>query len=132
MLIIRFHFFPFKIIISKISFFVEVICFHKMVYADTHKLISLCLLVAQSCLLFVTPWTVACQTPLYMEFSRQEYWSGLPFPTPGYLPNPWIEPGSSLQFEPPGSHLYNHYELFHRKLICCCCCLLTKSCTTLL
>ena len=34
--------------------------------------------------LFVTPWTVACQAPLSMEFSRQEYWSGLPFPTPIY------------------------------------------------
>ena len=41
---------------------------------------------------FVTPWTVACQTPLSMEFSRQEYWSGLPFPTPGDPPNPGIKP----------------------------------------
>ena len=38
------------------------------------------------------PWTVACQAPLSMEFSRQEYWSGLPFPSPGDLPNPGIEP----------------------------------------
>ena len=37
---------------------------------------------------FVTPWTVAHQTPLSMGFSRQEYWSGLPFPMPGNLPNP--------------------------------------------
>ena len=44
--------------------------------------------------LFVTPWTVAYQAPLSMEFSRQEYWSGLPFPSPGDLPNPGIEPGS--------------------------------------
>ena len=41
--------------------------------------------------LFATPWTVACQTPLIMEFSRQEYWSGLPFPSPGYLLDPGIE-----------------------------------------
>ena len=41
-----------------------------------------------------TPWTVACQAPLSMEFSRQEYWSGLPFPTPGDLPNPEIKPTS--------------------------------------
>ena len=41
--------------------------------------------------LFVTPWTVAHQTPLSMEFSRQEYWSGLPFPTPGNLPNSGME-----------------------------------------
>ena len=42
--------------------------------------------------LFATPWTVAYQTPQSMEFSRQEYWSGLPFPSPGDLPNPGIEP----------------------------------------
>ena len=42
----------------------------------------------------VTPWTVAHQTPLSMEFSRQEYWSGLPFPSPGNLPNSGIEPRS--------------------------------------
>ena len=43
--------------------------------------------------LFVTPWTVAYQAPLSMGFSRQEYWSGLPFPSPRDLPNPGIEPG---------------------------------------
>ena len=42
----------------------------------------------------VIPWTVAYQAPLSMEFSRQEYWSGLPFPSPGDLPNPGIEPRS--------------------------------------
>ena len=42
--------------------------------------------------LFVTPWTVAHQAPLSMEFSRQEYWSGLPFPSPGDLPNSGIKP----------------------------------------
>ena len=41
-----------------------------------------------------TPWTVACQSPLSMEFSRQEYWSGLPIPSLGDLPNIWIEPMS--------------------------------------
>ena len=41
--------------------------------------------------LFETPWTVAYKSPLSMEFSRQEYWSGLPFPSPGDLPNPGIE-----------------------------------------
>ena len=44
--------------------------------------------------LFVTPWTVACQAPLSMGFSRQEYWSGLPLPSPGELPDPGIEPRS--------------------------------------
>ena len=42
--------------------------------------------------LFVTPWTVAHQAPLSMEFFRQEYWSGFPFPTPGDRPNPGIKP----------------------------------------
>ena len=44
--------------------------------------------------LFSTSGTVACQAPLSMEFPRQEYWSGLPFPTPGDLPDPGIEPES--------------------------------------
>ena len=44
--------------------------------------------------LFVIPWTVASQASLSMGFSRQEYWSGLPFPTPGDLSNPGIEPES--------------------------------------
>jgi len=44
--------------------------------------------------LFATTWTVARQCPLSMEFSRQEYWSGLPLPSPGDLPNLGIEPGS--------------------------------------
>ena len=44
--------------------------------------------------LFGTLWTVACQAPLSMGFSRQEYWSGLPCPPPGDLPNPWIKPTS--------------------------------------
>ena len=58
--------------------------------------------------LFGTPWAVAYQIPLSMGFSRQEYWSGLPFPSPGDLPNPGIEPRSpalqadALSSEPPG------------------------------
>ena len=48
--------------------------------------------VAQSCPTLVTPWTVACQATPSMEFSRQEYWSGLPFSPPGDLPNPGIKP----------------------------------------
>ena len=46
-----------------------------------------CLVVSDS----ASAWTVACQAPLSMEFSRQQYWSGLPFPSPGYLPDPGIE-----------------------------------------
>ena len=45
---------------------------------------------------FVTPWTVACQAPLSMGFPRQEYWSGLPFPSPGDLPDPAIKSESPL------------------------------------
>ena len=49
-------------------------------------------LVAKSCLTLVTPWAVAHQAPLSMGFPRQEYWSWLPFPSPGDLPNPGIKP----------------------------------------
>ena len=65
--------------------------------------------VAQSCLTFATPWTVAHQAPPSMGFSKQEYWSGLPFPSPGDLPDPGMEPGSpafqadALTSEPPGN-----------------------------
>ena len=58
--------------------------------------------------LFVIPWTVAYQAPPSMGFSRQVYWSGLPFPSPGDLPHPGIEPLSptfradALTSEPPG------------------------------
>ena len=58
--------------------------------------------------LFATPWTVTHQVPPSMGFSRQEYWSGLPFPSPGDLPDPRIEPRSpalqadTLTSEPPG------------------------------
>ena len=48
-------------------------------------------LVSKSCLTLVTPWTVAYQAPVSMGFSRQEDWSGLPFPSPGDLPVPGIE-----------------------------------------
>ena len=51
-------------------------------------------LVTKSCPTLANPWTAACQTPLSMEFSRQEYWSGLPFPSPGDLPDTGTEPGS--------------------------------------
>ena len=68
-------------------------------------------LVAKSCLTLTTPWAVACQAPLSMEISRQEYWNGLPFPTPGNRPNPEVKPRSpalqadSLPSEPPGKPL---------------------------
>ena len=60
----------------------------------------------------MTPWTVAYQAPQSTEFSRQEYWSGLPFPSPGDLPNPGIKLGSptlhadALLSEPPGTPVF--------------------------
>ena len=57
--------------------------------------------------LFMTPWTVGHQAPVSMGFPRQEHWSGLPFPSPGDLLDPGIEPGSpalqaeALTSEPP-------------------------------
>ena len=71
------------------------------------KTLCVCVLLSRAGL-FVTLWTVARQAPLSMGFSRQEYWSGLPFPSPGDLPDPGIEPGSptlqadSLPPEPAG------------------------------
>ena len=56
--------------------------------------------------LFAIPWTIAYQAPLYTGFSRQEYWSGLPFPSPGDLPDPGINPGSPTLWQMlyPPSH----------------------------
>ena len=64
---------------------------------------------------FATPWTAAFQAPLPMGFPRQEYWSGLPIPPPGDLPNPGSEPkfpalrADSLLSEPPGKPLHDIY-----------------------
>ena len=74
--------------------------------------------------LFVTPWTVACQAPQSMEFSRQEYWSGLPFPSLGDLPDPGIEARSptlqadTLPSETPGKFLL--YRKVNQLYICVC------------
>ena len=63
---------------------------------------------APSCCFFATPKIAACQSPLSMQFFRQKYWSGLPFPTPGYLSHSWINPaslalaGEFFTTEPPG------------------------------
>jgi len=78
---------------------------------------------------FATPWIIARQAPLFMRFPRQEYWSGLPFPSPGDLPNPGIEPVSpalqvdslplSLQGSPDmyvcmyiHTYIYTHNRIF--------------------
>ena len=76
---------------------------HKIHYAY-----CLCPWLSCACL-FATPWTVTLQAPLSMGFSRQEYWSGFPFPSPGDLCKPGIKPRSptwqagSLPPEPPGT-----------------------------
>ena len=73
-------------------------------------------------LLFATPWTVAYQVPLSVGFSRQKYWSRLPFPSPGDPPNPGIELGSlalqadALWSEPPGKSLIK--KVCNTVLIC--------------
>ena len=73
--------------------------------------------------LFATPWTVAYLAPLSMGFSRQEYWSGLPFPSPGDLPYPGIEPGSpalqadSLPSKPPGNPKVGRSRYYFTKMI---------------
>ena len=74
--------------------------------------------------LFVTPWTVTYQVPLSIGFSRQEYWSGLPFPPPGDLPNPGVEPRSptlqadALLSEPPGKPHTIVYRLQSHTFVC--------------
>ena len=92
------------------------------------------------CLVFATPWTVVHQAPLSIGFFRQECWSGLPFLSPGDLPNPGIETGSpglqedSLATELPGKPLRIIYEERHSWGLTgciCCCCSLTKWCPTL-
>ena len=77
--------------------------------------------------LFATPWTVAHQAPLSIEFSRQEYRIGLPFPTPKYIPDPGIKPlspespelaGGFFTTVPPGKSLDRVY--FHTEWFCFC------------
>ena len=71
--------------------------------------------------LFATPWTVAHQAPPSMGFSRQEYWSGLTFSSPGDLPDPGMEPRSptlqtdTLPSKPPGEHIKNLRHYFTNK-----------------
>ena len=74
--------------------------------------------------LFATPWTVVYQAPPSMGFSRQECWSGLPFPSPGDLPDPGIEPGSpalqtdALPSEPPGKPAASAKSLQQCRTLC--------------
>ena len=65
---------------------------HKESFSSLFIQLFSCSVVSDS----LSPWTVACQAPLSMEFSRQEYWSGLPRPPPGDLPDPGMEPTSLM------------------------------------
>ena len=82
-----------------------------------------CCLVVQLCPTLCTPWTAARQAPLSIGFPRQEYWSGLPFPSPGDLPDPGIEPGSpalqagSLPLEPPKKPMFQGRRHFPKTLL---------------
>ena len=69
---------------SELSKMCVCVCVHIRIQSHSHVWV------------FVTPWTVAPQAPLSMKFSRQEYWCGLPFPSPGDLPDPGIKPGSPV------------------------------------
>ena len=86
-----------------------------------HDFVDVCILsvLSPSCVrLFATPWTVTCQAPLSTGFSRQEYWSVLPFPSPEDLPHPGIEPGS------PASQAH---ALLSELCVCVCVCVCVLS-----
>ena len=70
---------------------------------------------------FVTPWTIARQAPLSMGFSRQEYWSGLPWPPPGDRPHPGMEPASLRSPAVAGGGLYQllRYSQLSAGALCC-------------
>ena len=80
--------------------------------------VSVCVLVAQSCLTLCNPMDLAHQAPLSMEFFRQEYWTGLPFTSPGDFPDPQMEPRSPalqmaiLPSEPPEKSQFSIYSKF--------------------
>ena len=106
------------------SLLVDVLIFSYCVYS---KLLS-------HIRLFGTPWTVTHQSPLSMGFSRQEHWSGLPFPSPGDLPNAGIKQGSpalqvdSLPSEPPEKPLISYTPMQNKKLKKCLISELAESC----
>ena len=112
---------------------------HYVIYLNNVMVVVEVVVQSLSCVqLFVNPWTVALQAPLAMGFPRQEYWSGLPFPSLGDLPDPGIELGSptlwadALPSEPPGSKLlllrhnfsfqYSQVETIESLLIFICFC----------
>ena len=102
----------FCLITNSISLLITIVCSYLLFLYDSvlgecmflgvHPFLLLCAfcgggsgLVAKLCLTLATPWTVVCHAPLFVGFSKQEYWSGLPFPSLGHIPNLGNEPGSS-------------------------------------
>ena len=75
-------------------------------------------LVTKSCPTLAIPWTVAHQAPLFMGFSMQEYWSGVPFPSPGDFPDPGVEPRSpALQADDLPTELRGKPDELHSQCI---------------
>ncbi|CAI9157934.1 unnamed protein product [Rangifer tarandus platyrhynchus] len=107
-----FYFYKLSLLVSFLCY--EILFKHNNTLSQTEKdkyYMHVCVCVLNRVQLFVTPWTVAHQAPLFMEFSRQEYWSGLPFPPSGDLPDPGTKRQSlaslaltdgSLTTAPPG------------------------------
>ena len=94
--------------------------FLNSIFTLAQKIITLVAYMLSNVRLFMTPSTVAHQAPLSMEFSRQDYWSGLPFPSPGNLPNPGIKPMflRLLHWKAdswPVSHLGSHKKCDYNK-----------------
>ena len=109
-----------ELLSGKISFSVEL--WENNQRAVFSFYVCVCVLVAQPCLTLCDPMDCVHQTPRSMEFSRQEYWIGVPFPPPGDLPDPGIQPGSpelyagSLPSEPLGSSSQRLWAFFHPDL----------------
>ena len=95
-----------------VCLYIQLITFKNYLYCGLLLLFSPSVIFLQ---LFPTPWTLAYQVSLSMGFSRQEYWSGLPFPSPGNLPDPGIEPGSpALQMDSLLlSHKVTQYKTYY-------------------
>ena len=93
------------------------VCFELLGFLFFLLVIICCCLVAKLCLALATSWTVALQAPLSVGFPRQEYWSGLPFPSPGDLRDPGIKPtspawtGGFFTTGPPGKSLHSTVRL---------------------
>ena len=101
-------------------------------FSTEEAYLYICVLSHFSCVrLFVTLWTVACQAPLSMGFSRPEYWNRLPFPSPGDLPDPGIEPASHSSPALAGGFFTTSATWEAHLYKCAVCVQLLESCLTL-